>query len=561
MKERNLVLIGLIIFLLFFTGFLSAINSTITGKTITTKATQQVSVNITVTASNPPTLTLINPKNQTYVNNQSIPLAYTASNEDNVWYNLDSGANITLTHSIIFSASEGSHTLFLYADNENGETSKSVTFVVGSTIFNISNNEFKGEKKGDSTNLSDYSYEELQNLSNLILENIDFGEIRFNENVNLTDDENFDDGEISFDDYVNISTNRIEINSTALPNFNRSATLQLYGLTFSNPRILRGEAVCPSTICTFESYSGNILKFNVTSFSVYSSEETPVTPSETPSGGTTGGTTGGGSAGGAVVAKIKSFSIGTNEIGISLNPGSITTKSFIITNLLDKKIIISLSEWNLEGKIAINEPQIELEAGETKEVSFDIIIREDIIPNLYIGKIIIKNGITTEEIFLMIEVEYKDALFDLRVNIPDEYSNVLPGKEILAEIELFNLGLVKRADVEIEYTIEDDEGNKIITEKETIAVETKTSFIKRIKIPENYRSGKHILYIKAIYNEKFASATASFNVIKWGSEKLFIVILLSVIILLGFIVYFYVKRKKDKIPIRRLKIEDMVKRK
>ncbi|MCL5018622.1 MAG: hypothetical protein M1416_02565 [Candidatus Pacearchaeota archaeon] len=488
-----------------------------------------------------PVLSLINPKNQTYIRNQSIPISYTASNEESVWYSLDSGENITLTHSTSFSTSQGSHILFLYASNSNGEILKNVTFFVDSSKFSVNKNKYEGEKKGETTNFSNYSYEELQNFSDIILENTDFGKIKFNENINLTDDEDFSDGEIDINSYINISSNRIAINSTALPNFNKTATLSLYDLTFSDPRILREGNICPSTICTLESYAGGILKFNVTSFSVYSAEETPVVvPPIIPAGGSSSGGSGGD---GAVIKKIKSFSLDSSEISISLTPGSITTKKITITNILDEKISISLTEENLDGIILLDETQIELEAGETRDISFDVIIREEVVPDLYVGKLIIKNGMTTEEVLVMIEVEYKDALFDLRVNIPEEYSNVLPGKEILAEIELFNLGLLKRADVEIEYVIEDDEGNKVLTEKETIAVETKVGFLKRIKVPENVNSGKYILYVKVKYNERFASATATFNVIKQNTNMF---VVLGIAVLLGVIIYIYQRKRQKK---------------
>lgn len=50
----------------------------------------------------------------------------------------------------------------------------------------------------------------------------------------------------------------------------------LYNLSYTNPRILKDNEICPSDICTKESYTsdGN-LTFSVTSFSVYSTEETP----------------------------------------------------------------------------------------------------------------------------------------------------------------------------------------------------------------------------------------------------------------------------------------------
>ncbi|MEN9626480.1 MAG: hypothetical protein RL557_808, partial [archaeon] len=108
---------------------------------------------------------------------------------------------------------------------------------------------------------------------------------------NVTNDENISDNFIDINKHTNISFNKISINTTALPNFNVSATLYLYNLTFTNPRILRDDSVCSSSICTKESYSNGILKFNVTGSSTYTAEETP-TEAETPSsigGGGSGG--------------------------------------------------------------------------------------------------------------------------------------------------------------------------------------------------------------------------------------------------------------------------------
>ncbi|HUW43846.1 MAG TPA: hypothetical protein VMV95_02720, partial [Bacillota bacterium] len=132
-----------------------------------------------------------------------------------------------------------------------------------------------GSNKGESTDFNKSSYEDLQNLSDIVLENTNYGKIQFNEAINVTNDLNVSDNKAYLDTYTNISSNHIEVNSTALPNFNKSATLYLYNLSLGNPRILRDSSVCPDNICTEIDYSGGTLIFNVTYFTVYSAEETP----------------------------------------------------------------------------------------------------------------------------------------------------------------------------------------------------------------------------------------------------------------------------------------------
>ncbi len=118
----------------------------------------------------------------------------------------------------------------------------------------------------DST--TDLTAVNLSSISNLIIEKSSYGQISFSQSVDLSAGANLNS-------HVSISNNYISIDSSALPALNKPATLSLYGLTFSNPRVLRNGAVCPSSVCTEVSYSGGTFTFTVTGFSSYSAEETP----------------------------------------------------------------------------------------------------------------------------------------------------------------------------------------------------------------------------------------------------------------------------------------------
>lgn len=124
---------------------------------------------------------------------------------------------------------------------------------------------------GSTTNLR---LIDTSNISNLVIENSSHGMINFSQAVNLS-------GGADINTYINISSNRIEINSTALPSLNKTARLSLYNLTFSNPQVLKDGAVC--TDCIEVSYNSSTFIFDVTGFSIYTSRETPTT--ESPGGG------------------------------------------------------------------------------------------------------------------------------------------------------------------------------------------------------------------------------------------------------------------------------------
>ena len=472
------------------------------GNPVGEATSNQIGLNITL--AGPPELTLISPKNNTYFNNLSLLLNFTSRYADSIRYNIDNSANTTITAATYFNTTPGSHTIYLYANNSHGLTVKNVSFFVNLSHFVIYYEEFRGAGNGNSNNFNVSSYEDIQNLSSIILENTNYGKILFNQAINVSNDLNNNDNSVNLSHGVEISNNRIEINTTALPNFNKPATLTLYNLTLANPRIAKDGIVCPETICTIQSYSGGTLAFSVTGFSVYSAEETPSTA-------TTGAVTSSESGG---PQPVENFTIEPKTISVSLKQGTTKEEIIKIKNTGTRKASISIKEENLGSKIKIEEPFVELEVGEEKTLKIEFIAEEDATPNLYIGKLLVSSGKVEEEILVSIEVESKQALFDVKIEIPTQYKYIFPGEELIAKIEMFNLGGTRKLDVEVEYIIKNKDGINISRETETIGVETTASVLKTFQIPPNVNLGDYILYARVTYNNQVASATEWFSIIK-----------------------------------------------
>jgi len=498
----------------------------ITGETITGEATSGI-IGLNLVLTGFPRLEIISVRNHTYITNESLLLRFIAGGEKTVWYNLDNGNNITVAGPTFFNTTEASHTLYLFANNTAGNvTSRNVTFSINLNEFIILDDEYdsgyesdlnggwrkRRAKKGLSTDFFDYSSEQLQNLSGVVLHNPGRGRILFHDVINLTDDENPSDNTLDLNSYTGISSRRIEINSTALPNFNKPATLWFYNLSFSNPRILRDGSVCSVSICTQESYTGDVsktLKFNVTSFSVYTVEETPA-------GEETSSSSGGGGGGGS---SIQDFSLNLERIKISLKQGETKKQEIIITNTGDEKLEIEIEISKLKEFIKIDESKFDLNKGESKTIVLDFLAREDAVQDLYVGKLIVKADGLEKEILVTIEIESKKALFDLSVEIPEKFLYVRPGEEIIGVINLYNLGDLGRVDVFIDYIIRDEDGNDIIIEQESLAVETKAGFLKSLRIPLDVEPGNYIFYVRATYQGEVASASAWFSVTSGENEK------------------------------------------
>ncbi len=127
----------------------------------------------------------------------------------------------------------------------------------------------------NSTNLT--AENDISNVTNYFVQN-DFGMINWSVSLDLSRG-------LDWAGYINISFNSVDVNSSGAPELNGAAIVTLNNVSWSSPQILKNGAVCSD--CSIISYENYTLVFNVTGFSVYTSQETPTR--STSSGGGGGG--------------------------------------------------------------------------------------------------------------------------------------------------------------------------------------------------------------------------------------------------------------------------------
>ena len=362
---------------------------------------------------------------------------------------------------------------------------------------------------GSTTNLSLVN---VRNITPFVIEVLPYGKINFTDGVDISQG-------LDLNKYINITPNRIEINSTALTQLNKSATLSLYGLSFSDPRPLRDGAVCPSTICTEVSYlTSGILKnftFNVTHFTVYSSEETPgVTPppDEDTGDGTGGG--GGGAGGGRTPIGARQFTLSTEMIKVILKQGQTKVERFTIKNTGELTLVMRIDLKEVVDFIIIpplDYIDVTLQPGGEQTINVSFRAKENLTPDIYPRKIYIK-GPEEKIISVVIEVESAKPLFDVDVEVLPEYKSIFPGDEIFMEVSLFNVRGFGRVDVNLEYSIRDFEGNIIAIEHETVAVETQAKFSRELLIPNGIKPGIYIASVKVTFEDSVGLSSDLFEV-------------------------------------------------
>jgi len=303
------------------------------------------------------------------------------------------------------------------------------------------------------------------------------------------------------------------------------------------------------------SYSGEYI---FTTQNVATSEENITeipeeeTPPITPSGG----------GGGAATTK---FEVVPESIHVMMKQGETQTKTLTIKNTGTSALNIEIGESKLADFIKIDNPSFSLVSGKTETITIDFLAREDTIPDLYIGKLVVKAGSIEKEIMIAVDIESKENLFDVEVKIPSRYTIVSPGEDILADIKIYNLGVDSPTDALVEYAIKDKEGNVITALTDTVAVETQMSFTKLINIPENTALGRYALYISANYKGNIAGSSVFFDVAEpkiLEKEKLYIVLITFFLLIAAIIVHYEIEIRNKRLDkkIKKVSLIDITKR-
>jgi len=381
-----------------------------------------------------------------------------------------------------------------------------------------------------TTNLSEVL--DLGNVTNLSIE-MDRGKIDFSESVNLSDGVDLD--------LINISLNRIEIDPGVLSALDKSATLYLNNLTYSNPRVLKDGSVCDSAICVENSYEGGVFSFNVTGFSVYSAGETPSTPTTD---------SGGGGGGGSTITTVGKLTISPNNLEISMIKDTVKTRKIELYNPSNKNVDVKIKVEGLEEIIAIEKDDLsfKLDSKETKEISFRVFAPEN--PGIYTGKIIVNN----QDVLVSINIDTEDLLFDIGLEVPDDFRVIDMGENLYVVITMIPMGDL-REDVILNYVVKDFSGNVYLTESETMLMDKEKVFKKDFET-ENFIPGDYNVGVELIYSGGVATASSNF-VIKGELFSYHIPIIIVIIIIIIetlalALIGFWLRRKY-----RRLKIEEL----
>ncbi len=266
--------------------------------------------------------------------------------------------------------------------------------------------------------------------------------------------------------------------------------------------------------------------------------------SQSPSdGGSSSGGGGSGGSGGGGAPLL--FQVDKTLIESSVFQGENKLEIINIKNIGSQSLEITFDLVDLDTFVIIGDDKFYLKPGESKDVNVNVFALENAPPGIYVGKILVKSGFFYKIVNVIIEVNERETLFDLQIEIPEAYKIVLPGKKILTTIKMINLGFTGNpVDVDLSLSIRDLDNNLISTlSKEVIAVDRSLSIIRELNIPGDINEETYLIVGELKYGDITASSYDTFEIkekkfpLFWWLFFLFIVIIL--------IVYLSYKLKKQ----------------
>jgi hypothetical protein len=226
----------------------------------------------------------------------------------------------------------------------------------------------------------------------------------------------------------------------------------------------------------------------------------------------TGGEAGGGGAGGGIVP-APLFTVDKELIKVVMRVGETLKVSLGINSTYSGNLNFELST-DMDEFIIFSQDSFTLDPKEQKQVFLTFFTSSKTEPGVYTGKIKVTGGGRTKVIPVILEVETKEVLFDVSLDIPVIYKKVNPGNFVVLQFTLFSLGKVGKVDVTVDYYIKDFEGNVIASYQDIINVEEQVSFTRTIRLPSDIKPGDYVAVAQVKYDYFVGTSSDIFEVVR-----------------------------------------------
>ena len=177
-----------------------------------------------------------------------------------------------------------------------------------------------------------------------------------------------------------------------------------------------------------------------------------------------------------------------------------------------------------------------------KILRFDIYVSNSREADVYVGKIHFLTSQVRKETNVILQVNEREALFDIRTEILKKY--VIPGGRVRANVTLINKGDLRNFDVHLEYKVIDFSKNEYTIKKEDFAIGHTYSDVFFLDLPKDIALGNYLFYARVSYKDVNASSYDTFVVEEISVFSWYLLIL--IILLAMYLAYRIYKNKQMK---------------
>jgi len=207
---------------------------------------------------------------------------------------------------------------------------------------------------------------------------------------------------------------------------------------------------------------------------------------------------------------FKDFTIDQLIIKVKLKQGDIFKKALTITNPNNYPLSFTVS--TTLPTLYFSEDSFTIAGNSQKTLFLIFTAPEGYAPGVYTGTMTIYTQKMKKTLNIIEEIESRAALFAATLNIPEVFKTVSQGGDVYAQTTLFNYGSVPLMNVSLEYIVQNFEGKIFAYNVSSAILANQTSFMKRISLPDNLKSGDYALVLRARYGEAVSSASDMFTV-------------------------------------------------
>ena len=201
---------------------------------------------------------------------------------------------------------------------------------------------------------------------------------------------------------------------------------------------------------------------------------------------------------------------------------------------------------------SLEESSLFLNKGEVKDVpiKFNSLGLD---PSVYVGSIKVISTKEAAIIPVILEVESRDVVFDVNIDIPPHYKEVPSDDKLIAQVKMFDLtsggttGGLGPTRVETDYLIYNLNGQLVSSQSEEVVVDRQVQITKTFSFPPDLAPGDYVLAVSIRYQNSLGISTSLLEGLSFDRTILYFVIALLAFFILVISLFIYFVRDRDKL--------------